>query len=118
MRLTEVQKERFKLLARHGGNLSSAAREAGVSAERMRVIKVLVEKRLFTVLNSNERLETEVRATYGLTRNHEYTTPAEEPIETPTVRLHQYDPTAEEYDLEPVDSFKQLEHELDLLEIA
>ena len=72
LRLTELQKERFQLLARHGGNLSSAAREAGVSAERMRVIKVLVEQRLFNLIDSNPGLQHQLESTYGIPNVREF----------------------------------------------
>ena len=72
MRLTDVQKERFALLARHGGNLSSAAREAGVSAEWMRVIKRLVEERMFAVVDSRKELERELTDNYGVPNLYQY----------------------------------------------
>ena len=72
MRLTELQKERFRLLGRHGGNLSSAAREVGVSAERMRVIKVLVEERLFKLIDSNPGLQHQLESTFGIPNVREY----------------------------------------------
>ncbi len=78
MRLTQVQKDRFALLARHGGNLSSAAREAGVSAERMRVIKCLVEKRMFSVIDTKAGLEQELTDNYGVPKLYEHRREREE----------------------------------------
>jgi hypothetical protein len=107
LRLTDLQKERFRLLARHGGNLSSAAREAGVSAERMRVIKVLVEERLFRLIDSHPGLQHQLEATYGIPNVRQYSKtirqvePAEDaPVDDEASRQAQVtylDPVSVEY---------------------
>ena len=88
LEMWDRQKDRFALLARHGGNLSSAAREAGVSAERMRVIKCLVEQRMFNVIDTKADLEQELTDNYGVPKLHEHRREREELAEhVPMVSL-------------------------------